>query len=246
MTSSSRERVASLLLASFLAAALLGGTPTTPATAGGAATCEGEPATITGTDGDDLLVGTPGRDVVAGLAGDDTIRGRGGDDLLCGGDGADVLRGGAGRDSLHDVVVNSGAQRLDGGRGRDGVTFGWDVRDGEGEVLRVVVLVDLAAGRAVLGDTGTTFPFRSFREVTALVSPGRWRFVGTAAPEVVRTDRFMSVDARTRGGRDTVHGSWHDDRIRGGRGVDTAYPSRGRDVCLGVERGRLADCENLG
>lgn len=44
---------------------------------GATATCYGQPATIVGTDGDDILRGTRGHDVIAGMAGDDVIRGDG-------------------------------------------------------------------------------------------------------------------------------------------------------------------------
>ena len=49
--------------------------------------CDGQEATIWGTDGADTLMGTAGRDVIVGLGGDDTIYGLGGDDLVCSGDG---------------------------------------------------------------------------------------------------------------------------------------------------------------
>ncbi len=98
-----------------------------------APTCQGEPATVTGTIGDDTLTGTPGRDVIAGLAGDDTIAGLAGDDLVCGGDGSDTVDysaapagvlallgspghvfGAAGHDTLDGVenVTGSGATDL--------------------------------------------------------------------------------------------------------------------------------------
>ncbi|HSG79152.1 MAG TPA: CapA family protein, partial [Acidimicrobiia bacterium] len=65
-----------------------------------AASCGGRPATIVGTDGDDVLVGTDGPDVIAGRGGRDIIWGRGGDDILCGGPGMDVLLGGPGADTI--------------------------------------------------------------------------------------------------------------------------------------------------
>ena len=39
--------------------------------------CAGKIATITGTNGKNVLRGTPGADIIAGLGGKDTIRGRG-------------------------------------------------------------------------------------------------------------------------------------------------------------------------
>ena len=72
--------------------------------------------TITGTDGDDVLVGTEGADVICGLDGDD---------ILVGGQGPDVLHGGGGRDRLYgqadgDTLIGSwGADLLYGGPGDD-------------------------------------------------------------------------------------------------------------------------------
>ena len=83
--------------------------------------------TISGTDGNDLLVGTPGNDVICGLGGDDTLIGLGGNDRLVGGDGNDWLAGGPGEDFLtsgtgddrvdardgdYDVIVNDGGYDL--------------------------------------------------------------------------------------------------------------------------------------
>ena len=53
--------------------------------------CQGEAATITGTDGNDVLRGTPGPDVIAGLGGNDTLVGFDGADMFCGGAGVDTV-----------------------------------------------------------------------------------------------------------------------------------------------------------
>jgi Ca2+-binding RTX toxin-like protein len=47
-------------------------------------TCEGETATIVGTNGNNDITGTSGDDVIAALGGNDRIRAQGGDDLVCG------------------------------------------------------------------------------------------------------------------------------------------------------------------
>ena len=72
--------------------------------------------TITGTDGDDVLVGTERADVICGLGGNDILHGRSGNDILHGGAGDDVLYGGRGNDALHG---GRGNDRLYGGRGSD-------------------------------------------------------------------------------------------------------------------------------
>jgi Ca2+-binding RTX toxin-like protein len=93
-------------------------------------TCQGQPATIIGTPGDDVLFGTSGPDVIVGLDGHDVIIAGGGDDLVCGGPGLDVIYGNSGDDSLfgersHDVLIGGGgADFLHGGTGRDVLSGG--------------------------------------------------------------------------------------------------------------------------
>ena len=98
-------------------------------------TCDGQPATIVGTNGDDTLTGTPGPDVIVGLKGDDTIRGGLGDDVICGGKGDDSLSGQGENDRLFgqhgddvldggeggccNVSTNTGDDFLSGGQGDD-------------------------------------------------------------------------------------------------------------------------------
>jgi hypothetical protein len=104
-------------------------------------TCDGRPATIVGTPGDDRLVGTDGPDVILGRAGDDELRGKTGKDRLCGGSGDDALVGSPGNDRLvggpgDDVLSGGsganvlrgedGADRVDGGGGDDVVDGGAD------------------------------------------------------------------------------------------------------------------------
>jgi uncharacterized membrane protein len=80
------------------------------------ASCQGLPATIVGTSGDDIIYGTPGDDVIHGLDGDDIIYGLGGDDVICGGAGNDTIYGGEGDDILHG---GEGDDILYGGTGND-------------------------------------------------------------------------------------------------------------------------------
>jgi uncharacterized repeat protein (TIGR01451 family) len=80
----------------------------------GTKSCDGEPATIVGTFGDDDIDGTSGADVIAALAGDDTIDGNGGNDRICGDAGFD------------DVDGDSGFDRIFGGTGSDTSLFGGD------------------------------------------------------------------------------------------------------------------------
>jgi Ca2+-binding RTX toxin-like protein len=83
---------------------------------GGGVTCEGETATIVGTNGNNDITGTSGNDVIAGLGGNDRIRALGGNDIVCGGAGNDDMDGGEGRDEL---VGAAGNDRANGGTGND-------------------------------------------------------------------------------------------------------------------------------
>lgn len=89
---------------------------------------------VTGTNGEDLLLGGRGNDVVNGLGADDIVRGNdGGDtlqgqadeDLVAGGGGADSLRGGSSDDTLRgqgsndDLTGGGGDDVLNGGTGID-------------------------------------------------------------------------------------------------------------------------------
>jgi hypothetical protein len=85
--------------------------------------CDGKPATIIGTNGNDRLRGTPGPDVIVAGGGDDVVRALGGQDLVCGNGGDDLLIGGRGNDRLFgqadsDVLRGGpGKNVLRGGRG---------------------------------------------------------------------------------------------------------------------------------
>jgi Ca2+-binding RTX toxin-like protein len=88
--------------------------------------CFGAPATIVGTEGNDVIEGTPRADVIVGLGGSDTIKGRAGADRICGGKnpepnapevwpeileggkGNDRISGGAGQDDIHGNTSSSG------------------------------------------------------------------------------------------------------------------------------------------
>jgi len=78
--------------------------------------CFAREATITGTDGPDVLRGTPGNDVILGLGGDDVVNGGKGNDRICSGDGADSMRGGPGADRIDG---NADADTIAAGGGKD-------------------------------------------------------------------------------------------------------------------------------
>jgi Ca2+-binding RTX toxin-like protein len=94
--------------------------PAAFATTNGGVTCEGEIATIVGTNGNDDIVGTSGNDVIAALGGDDSIRALGGDDLVCGGAGNDAMEGGTGGDEMDGGTDDDEMEGDDGGDEMDG------------------------------------------------------------------------------------------------------------------------------
>ncbi len=99
--------------------------------------CNGKPATIVGTEGNDFLFGTTGNDVIVGLGGSDRIDGQGGKDTICGGSGFDRLLGSGGRDWMDG---GPDGDRMSGGKGKDkllGGTGNDTLRGNEGsDVLR--------------------------------------------------------------------------------------------------------------
>ena len=100
--------------------------------------CNGEDATITGTDEDDVIPGTPMDDIIVALDGNDVVYGHGGNDIICGGEGNDVLFGGNGHDRLFgqvgdDVLIGeAGRDRLHGGTEND-ICDGGDGRNTESD-----------------------------------------------------------------------------------------------------------------
>ena len=112
-----RSTVARLMVAAGLAAGLL---IAVPAPALAAATCNGVPATIVGTAGDDVLIGTGGDDVIVGKGGNDIIKGRAGNDIICANNGDDL------------VIAGPGADQVFGGNGNDELVgnFGFDLLKG--------------------------------------------------------------------------------------------------------------------
>jgi len=133
--------------------------------------CEGRPATISGTENRDVLNGTPGDDVIVGFGGNDIIKAFQGNDLVCAGDGLDQVTGGLGDDRLkgeggkdrmtgqagNDTVLDSpGEDQLNGGIGNDTVKGG----AGEDRVLGSAGndrLFGQAASDVILGAKGNDF-----------------------------------------------------------------------------------------
>jgi Ca2+-binding RTX toxin-like protein len=110
------------------------------------------PDTLTGNDGNDILIGGNGPDTLIGNAGDDTLIGGNGTDLLLGNPGDDLLYGGNGNDTLTGGL---GSDTLTGGNGQDIFVFA----SGEG----IDTINDFKLGTDQIGLTGgLTFGQLSF------------------------------------------------------------------------------------
>jgi Ca2+-binding RTX toxin-like protein len=110
------------------------------------------PDTLTGNDGNDILIGGQGPDTLIGNAGDDTLIGGNGTDLLLGNPGDDLLYGGNGSDTLRGGL---GSDTLTGGNGQDIFVFA----SGEG----IDTINDFNLGTDQIGLTGgLTFGNLSF------------------------------------------------------------------------------------
>jgi len=185
--------------------------------------CDGQPATLVGTSGDDHLVGTPDADVIVGRGGNDVIRGLGGDDRLCGGSGRDLLIGGAGDDVL---LGGRGADILRGGSGAD-VLHG----HGGADLIDAGAGADTAYGGrlrdVLLGGPGTD-DLRG--------GPGDDTIDGGSHRDLLFGDSGDDTLAGGDGG-DVIDGGPGDDWIAGGSGVDHGAGGGGADTCIDAERG---------
>ncbi len=193
--------------------------------------------TITGTNGDDVLVGTAGRDVICGRGGSDTIDGKGGNDIILGGKGADVITGGGGNDRIwggkgaDTIEGNGGNDRLRGGRGAD-VIKGGNGNDrifgGRGaDDLKGNSGDDLLVGRQgpdVLHGGADNDTIRGGRDADQIHG-------GKGADDISGGRGADLIDADN--GSDTVRAGRGKDLVWGGNGVDDIRGNRGADVLFG-------------
>ncbi len=191
-------------------------------------TCQGRPATVIGTPGDDRLVGTPGDDVIHGLEGNDIIIAQSGDDIVCGGPGDDFVLGGAGGDTIEggdgidrllgedEFAPAEGPDTLRGGEGDDEL-FGFggnDVLEGEGGDDE---LVGGPGDDMLNGGPGVD---RVFGE------GGADELAGDAGNDTLVGDTLPSDPAA---GRDALRGGEGDDKLFGADGDDQLFGDAGRD-----------------
>ena len=207
----------------------------TPVSADPVRSCQGQVATIVGTDGDDTLTGTDAADVVWLGDGIDTFHGGDGNDLVCGGAGPDSLYGEAGDDRLYgsggsdfNVIGGPGDDVVHGGPGDDPNLHGDDYhQDGGSDHVYGDSGDDTLHGEPGLGSDvydggpGTdriTF-YLSGGPVTLEVAEG------TASG--VAVDRFSGLEE--------YQGSEFADNLIGSAGGDHLDGLSGRDVVLGED-----------
>lgn len=215
-----------------VALVLIGMPPTTTSTTTvGPVVCEGQRATIVGTNGDDTISGTPGRDVIAGLGGNDRINGRGGADLICGDDGNDWIVG----DDTADAVDSAG-DRIFGGSGDDTIAGcgGPDsLYGGPGN--------DLISGEDIITSGLKYFCIRTGSG--QILGSNDQIFGGDGFDQLLGGDGFDSLAGEE--GNDFLSGGNDSDLLKGGVGDDTLTGGPGADSCsgdAGVDRGDLT-CE---
>jgi Ca2+-binding RTX toxin-like protein/pimeloyl-ACP methyl ester carboxylesterase len=191
-------------------------------------TCEGLPATLVGTDGDDNLTGTAGPDVIVALGGDDTVYGLGGDDTICLGDGDDKAWGNAGADTIlgeagnDDLYGNEDGDALWGGDGND-MVFGSEGDD------------------ALNGGAGHDRIYG--KEGKDVIDAGSGADIVYGGLDKDRIDGGPQSDYLHGGGgddnivgghgNDNLRGTTGDDRLDGGAGKDTLAGGPGNDRMFG-------------
>lgn len=179
--------------------------------------CQGLPATLVGTEGNDRLTGTAGDDVIVGLGGRDVIDGQGGNDVVCAGDGPDdittadgddIIDAGAGNDH---VESGAGSDQVIGGAGNDQIDSG----DGIDEVS---------------GDDGNDNISTGAESDYALGGAGNDKL------DLGAGDDYGAGED----GNDNLLGRDGDDVLDGDAGNDTTDGGAGTDTCL---NGNPRNCE---
>jgi Ca2+-binding RTX toxin-like protein len=182
-------------------------------------------SSVSGGDGNDILVGGPQRDSLRGDAGDDQVAGAGGRDNLDGDVGNDILTGGPGRDSLdgglgNDLVFGeAGDDSLQGRQGMDGLDGGNDDDELDGGT----------GADALAGGLGT----RDELIYSDRVAPVRASLLpGAGNGEAGENDTVVAADFENLSGSesdDNLTGNAEQNSISGGDGNDTIDGGAGND-----------------
>jgi Ca2+-binding RTX toxin-like protein len=179
------------------------------------------PATITGTNGNDVIQGTSGNDVIWALGGNDQVFGNGGDDVICGGTGNDTITTLGGNDSINagdgndTVNAGGGSNYVIAGKGDDRITTG----DGDDTV-------DAGDGNDTVNAGGGN------NQVTG----------GKGDDRITTGDGDDTVDGGD--GNDTIASGGGTDTLTGGAGNDSLNGGAGTDSCTGgTGNNTLTNCE---
>jgi Ca2+-binding RTX toxin-like protein len=170
--------------------------------------CIPTPATVSGGDGNDLIVGGDEADTFFGGNGNDALFGFGGNDSLDGGAGNDALDGGGGNDALQ------------GGTGFLDVLLGGDGND----VLSDADGVLLAWGGDGNDDMTLTFAADwTFNGTPVLPSGAISGGNGNDTIRVTSNNAGLKFDVSGDAGNDRIelYGTWNQVRVFGGAGTDT-------------------------
>jgi Ca2+-binding RTX toxin-like protein len=243
------RRIAAIALfacavAAYLAVAASG------AETGAAPMCRGKPATIVGTDGNDVINGTEKADVIWSGPGDDTIYGGLGNDVICGGAGDDLIHGGRGNDWLDGdagtdrVFGDLGDDHVGGGSGdRDEVSGGLGIDtvsggSGNEDLVRGDYGYDRMDGGPGQGDIASfSTAVAGLKGAGVWVSLPRHKALGDGHDRLFRFEAIEGSafhDTLIGDGRpNTIVGGPGNDTIRGGGGRDTLNGGQGDDHCQG-------------
>jgi len=199
--------------------------------------CDGQTATIWGTNGPDTIIGTSASDVIVTFAGNDVVSGGAGNDQICtgagedvatGDDGDDRLFGGADKDVLRGgpgsdhVIGNGGGDRLLGGIGADFLDGGPGAD----------FLGGFGGDDVIVGNGGDDTIFGGFGADQIDAGSGDDRVLGLVGDDVI-SGGAGNDDLNGDRGNDTINGDDGNDVIRGGNASDVISGGAGNDDLRG-------------
>lgn len=197
---------------------------------------EGTDILVPGT-GDDTTFGGPSQDIIFEEGGDNTISGGPGDDVFITGRGRDDQDGGPGDDQLAADGRFDPGEVVDGGPGRDFVSFvtegtpmslsldnvANDGPGGTGNLLSIEVLTGGGANDTITGSSGPEVLQGSSGNDVINGGGGNDELYGSADDDTLSGE----------GGDDAVFGEQGNDLINGGVGNDLVYGHEGADDLVG-------------
>jgi Ca2+-binding RTX toxin-like protein len=170
--------------------------------------------TITGNNGNNILIGLGGNDTLSGGDNPDKLYGDDGNDTLYGGNNEDTLVGGAGNDILYG---DDGYDTLMGGGGADELRGGPGVDTADYSTSPGRVSVSLAEGTGGFGDAASD---RLYDIENLTGSAFNDTLTGNSGANVLQGGT----------GDDTLNGGAGNDRLIGGAGTDILNGGDGADI----------------